>query len=73
MALYDDAVNLAKPYVGPAAGKLIDRQLKKMAVDKDSLDAGKIDELAKCCYDAGKLLMDESEAKELSEKVKALK
>ena len=74
MGLYDDVVNLAKTYMGPAAGKFVDRQIKgHLDVDKAQLGTGHLDELAKWCYTSGKLLMDEGKAKEFSDKVKTLK
>lgn len=74
MALYDDVVNLAKAYLGPAAQKFVDRQIKgHLDTDKSQLDKSHLDELAKWCYTSGKLLMDEGKAREFSEKVKALK
>lgn len=74
MALYDDAVELAKSYMGPAAKKFIDRQINgHLDVDASGLNASHVEELAKWCFTSGKLLMDESKAQEFSEKIKALK
>ncbi len=74
MSLYDDVIALSKPYLGPAAQKFIDRQIKgHLDVEKASLSAANLDELAKWVYTSGKLLMDDAKAQELSQKVKALK
>ena len=74
MALYDDVVNVAKQYLGPAAQKFVDRQIKgHLAVDKSQLGPEHLEELAKWCYTSGKLLMDDAKAQEFSQKVKALK
>lgn len=74
MGLYDDVVNLAKTYMGPAAQKFVDRQIKgHLEVDKAQLDSSHLEELAKWCYTSGKLLMDEGKAQDFSQKVKALK
>lgn len=74
MGLYDDVVNLAKTYMGPAAQKFVDRQIKgHLAVDKSQLERDHLDELARWCYTSGKLLMDEGKAQEFSQKVKALR
>ncbi len=74
MALYDEVVEVTKQYMGPAAKKFVDRQLTKhLNVEISALDASFLDELAKHCYSSGKLLMDETKAQELSEKVKSLK
>ncbi len=39
MAIYDDAVATAKTYMGPAAGKFIDKQIKSVGADPSSLGA----------------------------------
>ncbi len=74
MALYDDVVNLAKTYMGPASQKFVDRQISGHLniTDGTQLTAGHLDVLAKWCYTSGKLLMDDAKAQELSSKVKAL-
>lgn len=73
MALYEDVVNLAKGYMGPAAKKFIDRQISgHLDVEASQLAGSHLDELAKWCYTSGKLLMDDAKAQELSTKVKAL-
>ncbi len=74
MALYDNIVALSKNYLGPAAAKFVDRQIDAhLKVDSSQLTSSHMEELAKWCYSSGKLLMDNDEAKEYSEKVKALK
>lgn len=74
MALYDDVVNIAKQYLGPAAQKFVDRQISgHLSVDKSQLTAAHMEELAKWCYTSGKLLMDDAKAQEFSRKIKALK
>ena len=74
MALYDDVVGLTKTYMGPAAKKFVDRQISGHLDIRDGsqLTPSHIEELAKWCYTSGKLLMDETKAQELSDKVKAL-
>ena len=75
MALYDDVVALSKNYLGPAAAKFVDRQINThLKIELSQLRAENMEELAKWCFISGKLLMDnKAEAKEYSEKVKALK
>ena len=75
MALYDDVIDVAKSYLGPAAKKFVDRQISGHLDigDGSQLAAGHLDELAKWCFTSGKLLMDEAKAQEFSDKVKALK
>ena len=75
MALYDDVVNLAKEYMGPAAKKFVDRQISGHldgVSDGSQLTKAHLGELAKWFYTSGKLLMDDAKAQELSNKVKAL-
>ena len=74
MALYDDVVGLAKIYLGPAAQKFVDRQLKGHLniADGSALTSSHPEGLAKWYYTSGKLLMDDAKAQEFSEKVKSL-
>ena len=75
MALYDDVVDLAKTYMGPAAKKFVDRQISGHldgVSDGSQLTPSHLDELAKWCYTSGKLLMDDAKAQEMSDKVKTL-
>ncbi len=73
MAVYDDAVTTAKIYIGPAAGKFIDKQTKPVGADTSSLGAQHIDALATACFNAGKMLIGDDKAQEFSNKIKALK
>ena len=73
MALYDDVLNVARPYLGPAAEKFVSRQIDHhLATDAQNLARQHLDELAKWCLISGKLIMNESQAIEFSQKVKAL-
>ena len=73
MALYDDTAAVAKVYMGPAAGKFIDKQIKTLGIDPpSSLGAQHITDLANACLNAGKMLLGDDKAKEFSDKVKAL-
>ncbi len=74
MALYDEVVEVAKVYMGPAAKKFIDRQIKgHLDINEAELDTEFLDELAKWCYTSSKLMMKEQKARELSEKILSLK
>ncbi len=73
MAIYDDAVATAKTYMGPAAGKFIDKQIKSVGADPSSVGAQHIDALATACFNAGKMLIGDDKAQEFSNKIKALK
>ena len=72
MALYDDAVAAAKAYMGPAAGKFIDKQIKSVGVDPASLGSQHLNDLANACFNAGKMLIGDDKAQEFSNKIKAL-
>ena len=73
MALYDDAVKLAKEYIGPAGQKFIDRQISShLSIEPAQLAAGNMAELAKWCLSSGKMLIGDDKAAEFSEKIKAL-
>ena len=73
MSLYDNVLNVARPYLGPAAEKFLSRQIDHLDTDAQNMASQHLDELAKWCLSSGKLIMDESKAQELSQKVKALK
>ena len=73
MAIYDDAVKLAKEYIGPAGQKFIDRQISShLSIDPAQLAAGNMEELAKWCLSSGKMLIGDDKAAEFSDKIKAL-
>jgi len=74
MALCDSAIDAAKPFMGPAAEKFMNRQIKlHLGIEPAELTADKLEELATWCVSSGKLVMGEDKAKELAQKVKALK
>ena len=74
MVLSDSAIAVAKQYMGPAAEKFMKRQIKEhLGLEPEDLTADKLPELATWCLTSGKLVMGEDKAKELAEKVKALK
>ena len=74
MSLYDNVLNVARPYLGPAAEKFMSQQISRHLTIADQDMAGQhLDELAKWCFASGRLVMDESKAREFSEKIKALK
>jgi hypothetical protein len=74
VSLYNDVVELAKPYLGPAAERFIGRQISgHLNIEESQLAAQHLEELARWCYVSGKLIMGEDEAQEFSNKVKALK
>ena len=73
MALYDDVIDLAKVYLGPAARKFVDRQIKgHLDMDGSQLVHEDLEELAKWCYTSSKILMNDMKAREFSDRVKAL-
>jgi hypothetical protein len=74
LSLYDDVVELAKPYLGPASERFVSRQITgHLKIEESQLSAQDLEELAKWCYVSGKLVMDDDEAREFSSKVQALK
>ncbi len=73
MALYDDAVKLAKEHIGPAGQKFIDRQISShLNIEPAQLGLGNLEELAKWCLSSGKMLIGDDEAAKFSEKIKGL-
>ena len=73
MALYDDALNVARHYLGPAAEKFMTRQIERVPnAETQNLGPQHLGDLARWCFSSGKLIMGDSKAKEFSEKVQAL-
>ena len=73
MPLYNDVLTVAKAYMGPAAGRFMDRQLSALGIEQTLLGPQDLEALGGRCYTSGKLLMDDSKAREFSEKIKKLK
>ena len=73
MALYNDVIDLARPYLGPAAEKFVSRQISgHLNVEANQLGNHHLEELSKWCFMSGKLVMPEPKAQEFSRKVKSL-
>jgi hypothetical protein len=72
MALYDDIVAIAKPYLGIATDAFLKRQLKHINKTPESLDRSSLPELAKWVEISAKMLMGEAKAKTLKEKILSL-
>lgn len=75
MSMYDDVIEIAKRYMGPAAERFVNRQITghlNKAVSSE-LAAGDLEELAKWCFVSGRLVMSEERAKEFGERVRKLK
>ena len=74
MSLHDDAVKVAKIYMGPAAEKFINRQISShLNKTASELTGADLEELAKWCYVSGRLVMPEDRAKEFGQAVKAIR
>ncbi len=74
MALYDNLLEVARPYLGPAAEKFVQRQITThLCVSPKQLTGQNLEELSKWCLISGKLVMAEAKAQEFSQKVKSLK
>jgi len=73
MALYDDAVNIAKGYIGPAGQQFIDRQITThLKLNPADLNRSNLIELSRWCFTSGRLIIDAEQAKEFQEKINAL-
>ena len=74
MTLYEEVLNLAMTYIGPAAERFVNRQIMgHLNIEKTQLAPQHLEELAKWCYISGKLIMPEAQAQEFGEKVRALR
>lgn len=74
MSLYEEVVDLARNYMGPAAKKFVDRQIKAhLEIEGAELTYADIDELAEWCYTSSKLLMNDYKAREFSHAIKSIR
>jgi len=74
VALYDEVINLARSYLGPAAQKFVDRQIRAhLEIDGSELTNSDLGELAEWCYTSSKLLMNDYKAKEFSDQIRAIR
>jgi hypothetical protein len=74
VSLYDDVIEVVKPYMGPASERFVSRQITgHLSIEESQLTRKHLEELAKWCYVSGKLIISEDRARELSDKVKALR
>ncbi len=74
MALYDEVVNMARSYMGPAAKKFVDRQIRAhLEIDGSELTYSDLEELAEWCYTSSKLLMNDYRAREFSGQILSLR
>jgi hypothetical protein len=73
MELYRQVLVTAHRYLGTITETFIRRQCERhLGVEFEALTPDHLDELARWCYSVGKLVLDETEATELSEKLRAL-
>ncbi len=74
MALYDEVIKIAQSYMGPAAPKFVNRQIRAhLEIDGSQLTYSDLDELAEWCYTSSKVLMDDLKAREFSNQVRSLR
>ena len=73
MTLYDNAVTIAKEYIGPAGQQFLDRQLTThLDLNPAELTDTNLAELSKWCFTSGRLIIDSELAKEFQDKILAL-
>jgi hypothetical protein len=73
MTLYDEVLDVARDYLGAAAQKFVNIQIKKrLKMEPYQLTAQHLEELAKWCYASGQLVMRHERAEEFSKRVQAL-
>jgi len=74
VALYEEVVDLARTYMGPAAKKFIDRQIRvHLEIEGSDLTYSDIEELADWCYTSSKILMNDFKAREFSNAIKSIR
>jgi hypothetical protein len=70
MSVYQDVVNLAKPYLGPASEQFVARQcVTHLKIKPDDLAKAHLAELAKWIQVGSGLIMGEAKGAELARKV----
>jgi len=73
LTLYDKAVAVSKPYLGPATESFLDRQCKtRLKIEPAVLMTAQLAELSKWVGIGAGLIMDQAKANELSKKIAAL-
>lgn len=73
MNLYQQIVELSRPYLGIVTEKFIARQCNShLKVEPESLSAANLSELARWIEISGKLVMPEAKAVELKQKILGL-
>ncbi len=71
--LYDNIINIARPYMGPAAEAFVKRQIKShLKIEPEMLNDQHIDELARWCQISARLIMDKEKAQEFGNRIKNL-
>ena len=71
--LYNNIINVAKLYMGPAAEAFIKRQIKgHLKIEPEMLNNQHVGELARWCQISAGLIMDKEKAKEFGDKVRGL-
>jgi hypothetical protein len=74
MALYDDVLNIAREYIGPAAENFITRKMTAIrVVDSKDLSKEHLDNLALSIQATAKIYMSEDQAVKFRQDILALK
>jgi hypothetical protein len=75
MSLYAQVLKLATQYLGPAADKFLQRQIKAHLnlASAEALSAQTLPDLARWCEISGALVMDKAKAEEFSKRVLAIR
>ncbi len=74
MTLYEKAIALSKPYLGPATESFINRQCQaRLKIEPPLLMATQLSELSKWVGIGAGLIMEQNKADELASKLAALR
>ena len=75
MTLYDQVLKVASQYLGPAAEKFVQRQIKSHLnlTSPQALSAQNLPDLARWCEISGALVMDKEKAAEFRSRVQAIR
>jgi hypothetical protein len=71
--MYDDVLEVAKMYMGPAAQRFMSRQVTvHLGVQEAQLEVKHVEELGELCYKNSRMFMPEDKALQFGEKIKLL-
>jgi hypothetical protein len=72
MSVYTDVCTTARPFLGPATDKFLERQCKYLKVEPAALTKEHLTQLAWLSKNAASAIMDAAQAEKLAQKIGAM-